>query len=133
MNLTKLKIITPNGLFFDGIVEIVTMKTFEGFIGIQHGKSPFMAQLDIAELKIGRDSDSKQKIAAISGGLVYATPKSVEIITDAIEFIENIDKARAKKAKDKAEIIINNSKIKSELYLAELALKRALNRLHKKS
>ena len=91
MNKVHLKIMTPNGIFFEGDVEMVTVKTSAGYIGLQHGKSPFVASLEYAPIEIKQE---KHKIvSAISGGLVYANPESINIITDAIENKENINLA----------------------------------------
>ena len=73
-NKTHLKIMTPQGIFFDKDIAIVTVKTTEGYIGLQHGKSPFVASLDIAEMTITAEQGGKKEECAIAGGLVYVTP-----------------------------------------------------------
>lgn len=127
--LVKLKIMTPSGIFWDEPVEIVTVKTTEGYIGLQKNKSPFVASLDIAELLINPQSSNKHKICAIAGGLVIANTDHINIITDAIEYKEKIDLSRAEKAKRHAEQSIKSVKSEAEHQLASIALKRALNRI----
>lgn len=126
---TLLRIITPNGLFWDKEVDIVTVKTTEGYLGLLHGKSPIVASLDIAELQINKENTHEYVECAIAGGLLYATPEKVEIITDAIEEKSKIDSNRAEKAKRVAQATLKTKSDDTDNKMAKLALKRALNRI----
>ena len=127
---TLLKIITPDGLFWNKKVDIVTLKTTEGYIGIMHGKSPLIASIAIAELTINKKNTSEFKECAISGGILYATPEKVEILTDAIELKNKIDVNRAEKAKKHAEYLLKVKSNSMDQNLVELSLKRAINRIN---
>ena len=127
---TQLKIITPNGIFWDKEVDIVTVKTTEGYMGLLHGKSPVVASLDIAELHINKQGSSDFVECAIAGGLLYVTPERIEIITDAIEKKKDIDISRAEKAKRTAESELKAKTDATEHKLAERALQRAVNRIN---
>lgn len=127
--LVELKIMTPQGIFWNEPVEVVTVKTTEGYIGLQKNKSPFVASLDIAELMINPQSSNKHKVCAIAGGLVIANKESVNIITDAIEYKDKIDLSRAERAKRHAEQALKSVKSEAEHQLATVALKKALNRI----
>ena len=129
---TLLKIITPEGLFWNKEVDIVTVKTTEGYMGLMKGKSPVVASLDIAELSINKVGTSENVQCAIAGGVLYVTPDKVEIITDAIEEKSKIDKNRAEKALKEAERLLNLKTDAKEHHLASLALKRAINRINVK-
>lgn len=126
---TLLKIITPNGIAWNKEVDIVTVKTTEGYIGILHGKSPIVAALEIDEIRINKAGSSNYKEGAISGGLLYVTPNSVDIITDAFEEKGQIDVSRAERAKKYAEQGLKAKKNSIEYELSKRALKRAINRL----
>lgn len=128
-NKVNLKIITPEGIFWDKPVEIVTLRTTEGAIGLQKGRSPFVASLAIAELTINMSTSPEARTCAIAGGLVIANANTVSIITSGIEFKENIDISRAERAKRLAEEAIKASKDEVELFKAQLALKKAINRI----
>ena len=129
---TNLKIITPQGIFYNNQVEIVTLKTTEGFIGLMKNKSPFIASLDIANLLINSKKSKKFLECAIAGGIVKVDRNNVLIITDAIEEKTKISKSRAKKSKLKAEQIIKSKKSDYEIHMAEIDLKKAINRLNVK-
>ncbi len=129
---TNLRIITPQGIFYNNQVEIVTLKTTEGFIGLMKNKSPFIASLDIANLLINSKKSKKFLECAIAGGIVKVDRNNVLIITDAIEEKTKISKSRAKKSKLKAEQIIKSKKSDYEIHMAEIDLKKAINRLNVK-
>ena len=130
-NTTHLKIITPSGIFYENDVSLVTVKTTEGYIGLQHGKPPFVASLEISELAIGSQSDKRSyKLCAIAGGIVYVQRDQVDIITDAIEFKEKIDIIRAQRDKKAAEAKLKQQKNSAaETLKAQIALKKAINRI----
>lgn len=98
-------------------------------MGLLHGKSPIVASLDIAELTINKKGSHDYVDCAIAGGLLYVTPEKVEIITDAIERKDKIDITRAERAKREAEARLKQRQDATETHLAELALKRAINRI----
>lgn len=129
-NLVNLKIMTPEGIFWNEQVDIVTVKTTEGYIGLQHGRSPFVASLDIAELKINSQNSAKHKVCAVAGGLVFMDKTGVSIITDAIEYKDKIDLVRAEKAKKLAELTLKEAKSEAEQFAASVSLKKAINRIH---
>ena len=130
---TNLKILTPKGIFYNNEVEIVTVKTTEGFIGLMKNKSPFIAALDIANLLINKKDSKNFLECAIAGGIVKADRNGVQIITDAIEEKTKISESRARKSKLEAEQIIKNKKDAYEIHMAELDLKKAINRLNVKA
>ena len=130
---TKLTIYTPKGIFWNQNVAITTIKTTEGYIGLQKNKAPFLATLDIAELHINERTSPSYKACAIAGGLVMCNRDSITIITDAIEFKENINLARARRARELAEKQIQDNKSDQEINHAQIALKKAINRIEVKN
>lgn len=88
MKLTKLKILTPKGIFFHQDIESVTLKTTEGYIGIQSGISGFISSLVPSKFFI--KVNNKEEIFFIKSGIVYAEKDFVNIITDLISQDESI-------------------------------------------
>ena len=128
-NKTHLKIITPHGIFWDKEVEIVTVRTTEGDLGVLYGRSPMVASLAISHLTINSKGKQDFKECAISGGVIYITKERVDIITDAIEAKESIDVSRAERAKRQAEQMLKQKTDENEHKMATLALQRAINRI----
>ena len=48
MSTFKLTISTPYGLFYEKEVDIVTLKTSEGYIGLQKNRIPFISAIEIS-------------------------------------------------------------------------------------
>lgn len=129
MNKTKLKISTPNGIFYEGDVDMVTVKTTEGFIGLQFNRLPFISSIEISSLNITVDGPNK-KIAAIGGGIVFAEKTYIDIFTDDIEWKEELSKSEIQRIIDEAHRKLQNEKLDNvEKHKNELALKRAMNKL----
>ena len=89
---THLKISTPKGVFFDGDVDIVTLKTANGYIGIQKNRLPFISNIEISTMYINSVASNNQKICAIGGGLIYVEREYIDIFTDdIIQFLAGKD------------------------------------------
>lgn len=129
MNKTKLKISTPNGIFYENDVDIVTLKTSEGYIGLQSNRLPFISSIEISSLYITIDSNNK-KIAAIGGGLVFVEKTYIDIFTDDIQWKEDLNKSEIQKLIDDIQKRFNEQKENNiEKHKNELILKKALNKL----
>lgn len=123
----KLKIITPEKIFFDDETEQIIVRTTEGDIGILAGHENYVADLPAGPFRV--KIDGKYKIAAISGGAIKVSKDAVTILAMAAEWAEDIDSEWAKRSHEDAIKRINESKSDYEHRRAELKLKRALNRI----
>ncbi|VEU62811.1 F0F1 ATP synthase subunit epsilon [Mycoplasmopsis bovirhinis] len=88
---TYLKITIPSGIFYEGYTEIVTLKTSVGYIGLQANKSPLFSNIELGTLTIGWEHDESSEKYYIGGGLVYANGSKIDIITDDIIKLSEID------------------------------------------
>lgn len=126
-----LKIVCPEGEYYQGKVEILNVVSTVGQMGILANMLPFAGVLEISEMNFV--SNGQRRFFFISGGFIHVTKEGVTLITDAIEDKETIDLDRAKRAKDRAEKRLRNRDAKLDVMRAELALKRALTRIKVKS
>lgn len=124
----KLEIITPEKIFFDGETEHLIARTSEGDVGILHGHTPYVSNLVSGPVKI-KMSDGNFRIAAVSGGVIKASPDKTVILANAVEWADEIDIERAKRSAEDAKRRIKENKSQREFDLAEQKLKRALNRI----
>ena len=69
------------------------------------------------------------RTAAFSGGLIKVSADGVTVVTSAIEWADEIDVARAEKAKAAAENKLRENASQKEFERAEQKLRRAMNRL----
>lgn len=122
-----LKIITPEKTFFNGSTEQLIAKTTSGNVGILAGHSPYVANIVSSPFRIKVGGEFRT--AAISDGLMKVSPKEVVVVTSAIEWADEIDVARAERAKAKAEQKLKENASQKEFDRAEQDLRRAMNRL----
>ncbi len=123
----NLQIVTPDKLFYDDDVDMIVVRTTEGDMGILKGHTDYVAALDVGVIKIKKDGVFNE--ATIAGGFIQVDKEKTTIVTEAAEWPGDIDIDRAERAKEKAEAIINRKITDVEIDIAEIRLKKALNRL----
>lgn len=125
----KLKIITPDKVFFDGETENVIVRTTVGDKGILAKHEPYVAAIPVAKMRVM--FDGKYRVAAVSNGTVrVAQNGDTVILTQSCEWGDEIDVERAEAAKKVAEERLSGRSPEDKEYgIAEFKLKRALNRL----
>ena len=123
-----LSIVTPERMFFDGEAERVVVRTISGDVGILKGHAKYISALGTGALKI-KFSDG-EKIAALSGGFIKADRDKTLILATTCEWKDEIDVERAKRAEEKAREMLKHAQSNAEHDLAELKLKRAVNRIN---
>ncbi len=124
-----LEIVTPDKMLFTSEeVAYVGFRTLTGNIGIKAKHIPIIAALDIAPLKI-QFTDGTEKLFAVCGGFLEMKDNKCTILATVAEPGENIDRARAAAAKERAENRLNNKNENLDVHRAEMALKRALARM----
>ena len=124
----RLQIVTPSRTFYDDEVEMAIVRSTEGDLGIMSKHMLMVAPLKIGKVRIKKDGQFRE--AAISEGFVQVESEYTRIITDTAEWPEEIDVRRAEEAKERAEKRLSASQGDIDRLRAEIALKRALNRLN---
>ena len=123
----RLEIISPDRIFYTNDVLMVEYNTVEGEVGVYAEHIP-MTQI-IAPGRLIITEENGQRTAALLSGFVEITPDKVTILAEAVEWPQNIDIARAERARDRAQQILSAEEDEQIRLLAEAALKRALVRL----
>ncbi|HKM03291.1 MAG TPA: ATP synthase F1 subunit epsilon [Lachnospiraceae bacterium] len=127
-NQFKLKIITPERVFFEGDADMVEFNTTEGEVGIYKNHIPMTMIIDPGILTI--TNGEKVRNAALHAGFVEILQESITILAEVIEWPEEINMNRAEAAKERAEKRIHSKDPKTNMAMAETALHRALARIH---
>lgn len=127
MRTIKVSVVTPGGPVLEEEVEMVSTKAKTGELGILAGHIPMVAPLDIGAVRLKNGNETEW--VAVSGGFVEVNGEEVTILAQSAERAENIDIARAKQAKARAEKRLTDRQAEIDAHRAEMALKRALNRL----
>lgn len=123
----KLKIVTPEKIFFDGEAEQITIRTTEGDVGILANHIRYVCNIVAGPLRV-KDSNGERE-AALSEGILKVSDEGVTVLASAAEWADEIDLERAEKAKQKAENILSDKSRADEFERAEIKLKRALTRI----
>ena len=128
------QVVTPDGLKYDHRATFIHAVTREGEIGILPGHINLIAPLKVSELKVRRvDDDNHVDWIAVNGGIIEIKDNVVTIVADSAERERDIDVSRAERAKLRAERAIEVAKQEhrpDEVQRAQVALRRALNRIN---
>lgn len=127
MSKIKVNIVTPDGPVVEMDANMVIAVTEAGEIGVLPGHIAMVAPLQIGALRL--KTDGKTETVAVHGGFIEVRPEVVTVLAQSAELAESIDIARAKKAAEKAERDLQNKTDALTQNLAELDLKRAINRI----
>jgi F-type H+-transporting ATPase subunit epsilon len=123
-----LELATPTRLVVTTEVDEVVVPGSQGYFGVLPGHAPLLATLGIGEVtyRIGRDEHH----VAVSGGFAEVRNDKVIILADSAETPADIDRARAERARDRAEARLSGRNQEEIDYArAAAALARALTRL----
>lgn len=125
----SLDIVTPNGsVFFEEDCELIVLQSKQGELGIMGGHIPTVAALKIGSLRA--KINGQYEYFAVTEGFAEINPSKVTVLVQAGEFAEDIDTERAEAARQRAEELLQRSQDeKVDRYRAELALRRAINRI----
>ncbi len=123
----KLRVVTPDRVFFDGEASFITVRSIDGDIGIMANHARYVTPLTIGALKI--KNDSGERFAAVAGGFLKTGNNAVTIVTPACEWADEIDVGRAERAAEKANEMLRQKQSKKEHDLEEVRLRRAINRI----
>ncbi|GMB09424.1 ATP synthase F1 subcomplex epsilon subunit [Thermolongibacillus altinsuensis] len=128
MKTIKVSVVTPDGPVYEADVEMVSAKAKSGELGVLPGHIPMVAPLEIGAVRLKKGNETE--LIAVSGGFLEVRPDRVTILAQAAERAEDIDVARAKAAKERAERRLQAKQDDIDFKRAELALRRAINRLN---
>ena len=128
MKKIRVKILTPDGLYKTTEASIENETSEDGQRGILPSHMPIVMILNIGKMEL---EEEKREVYAVAGGMLYFKDDECTILCSAIENKDEIDLDRAIKAKERA--LEHLSDPNSDLKRAEVALKRAINRIDIKS
>ena len=127
MNSFPLKIVTPDGMEFDGQAEEVVVRTTTGDLGILAGHINCVAPLGMGRATI--ITEGQKRYAACIGGLVSVVGGNVTLVPTTFEWAEEIDKDRAEASFQRAQDVLKDKNASStDVRLAQARLHRALVR-----
>lgn len=128
MKTITVNIVTPDGPVYDSEVSMVIAVTASGEMGVLPGHIPTVAPLGIGVVRL--KTENSTELVAVSGGFLEIRPEKVTILAQSAERAADIDLARAQESAKRAEALLQAKKNEVDFKRAELALKRAMNRIN---
>ena len=126
----RLEIVTPDGIVYSEDVEMVTLPSVEGELGILPQHVGLMTQLVPGEMIVRRGG--RDGFMAVGEGLVEVTGKRVAILTDMAIPADKIDEARVEEARQRAEARLKEKVSAEEIASLNASLARSLVQLQVK-
>lgn len=123
----NLKIVTPDGLIYDGQAEELYVRTTGGDVGILARHVDYVAALGMGRATIV--SGGQRRTAACIGGMLSVKNGEVTLVPTTFEWAESIDVDRAEASLQRANQVLSTSGASdTDLRLAQARLHRALVR-----
>ena len=127
MNAFSLRIVTPDGMAFDGQAEELIVRTTTGDLGILAGHVNCVAPLGMGRATVM--IDGKKRYGACIGGMISVVDGRVTLVPTTFEWADQIDAIRAENSYEKAQKTLQDKNASStDIKLAEARLRRALVR-----
>ena len=124
----QLNLVTPEKQVVNEEVDQVNVPGSEGDLGILYDHAPIITNLRPGPLSYQKGNETTQLI--VSGGYLEVTDNRVIILAETAEFLDEVDRDRAEKAKSEAEAILSKTDLgEDEFKEAQNDLFRALARL----
>jgi len=123
----QLEIVTPEKLVVNESVEEAQIPGLGGYLGILPGHAPLITELAVGVITYR--SQGVTKSLSVAWGFAEVLPDKVTMLAETAEHPEEIDVARAQKAKDRAEQLLKSNDPQLDYDRAQDALQRAETRL----
>lgn len=123
-----LKIVTLDGLYFDGEAESIIVRTTEGDMGVQAGHLNCVAPLGMGRATIV--TGGERRYASCIGGIIFVLGGEVKLVPTTFEWAEDIDTDRSRMVAERAKkVMADPASTPQQIHNAEAHLKRAQVRL----
>ncbi|MBF0199856.1 MAG: F0F1 ATP synthase subunit epsilon [Desulfamplus sp.] len=123
-----LEVVTPSKVVISEEAQIVVAPGSNGEFGVLRGHTTFLTSLNTGTLRY-KDPAGQEKLIFINGGFAEVLPGKVTLLAESAEKKEDIDLARAKKAKERAEQRLAAKGENVDFVRAEASLRRAIQRI----
>ena len=123
----SLKIVTPDGMAFEGMAEELIVRTTSGDLGVLAGHMDCVAPLGMGRATIV--IDGQKRYGACIGGILSVVGGTVTLVPTTFEWADEIDADRAEASYQRAQNVLQNKQAtNTDIKLAEARLRRALVR-----
>ena len=123
----ELEIVTPERLVVRDTAEEVQIPGLDGYLGVLPGHAPLITELGVGEISY-RNAGTTTRLA-VCWGFAEVLPDKVTILAETSERAQDIDVARAQRAKERAEETLRSNSPDIDYREVQSALQRAETRI----
>lgn len=126
------ELVSPERVLHSGDADMVICRTTDGEIAFLTDHAPFVGALGIGKVTV-RGSDGTDVRAAVHGGFVEVSHNQVTILSDVAEMSDQIDLARAERAREACEAKLredHDAECEAALRRAHVRIELAQDRPH---
>jgi F-type H+-transporting ATPase subunit epsilon len=126
----KLEIVTPEETVYSDDVDMITLPSAVGQIGVYAQHTPLITQMVPGEIIVRKNG--RDLFIASGEGLIEITADRVAVLTDLAVAADRIDEAKAEEARRRAEARLREKLSDEEVASVNASLARSLAQLHVK-
>ncbi len=122
-----LRVVTPEGIRFEGQTESLLCRTADGDVELLAGHTDLFAPLSMGRARLR--VEGKDREAFLSGGFLSMRSGEAKLCPVTFEFADEIDISRARAAKERAEAALAAAHDERTARIVRAKLSRALGRI----
>ncbi|MDR1940642.1 MAG: ATP synthase F1 subunit epsilon [Clostridiales bacterium] len=119
-----IEIITPERVFYKGMIEELVAESLDGLVGVLKNTKPMVVGLKAGVMKF-LDADGEWRYAAASAGFAVVKRGETTVLCDSVEWPDEIELARVKKEIEEAEEVLRHKASYRDYMLSKANLARA--------
>jgi F-type H+-transporting ATPase subunit epsilon len=123
----QIEIVTPEKMVVKDVAEEMQLPGANGYLGILPGHAPLVTELAVGEISYRKGADTRR--LAVAWGFAEVLPDRVTVLAEVCERADEIDVARAEKAKVRAEQQLASSDPATDYAEAQASLQKSETRL----
>src|SRR6202795_1059701 len=123
----QLEIVTPEKMVVRDVAEEMQIPGKDGYLGILPGHAPLITELAVGEITYRKDNYTHH--LSVAWGFAEVLPDKVTILAETAERAEEIDVARAERARDRAQARLKSGGPDTDYPRVQAALERVQTRL----
>lgn len=115
-------VVSAEESIFAGEAKFVTLPGESGELGILPGHTPLISRIRPGTVKIALADSGEEVSVFVAGGILEVQPGGVTVLSDTAIRAEDLDEAKAIKARERAEQALRDAKDKADIAVVEAEL-----------
>lgn len=126
----QVDIVSAEQLIFEGKATFVALPGSQGELGIYPKHSPLISSIKEGSVRVHLAENQKQEVVFVQGGILEVQPDRVTVLADTAIRAQDLDEAKALKAKKQAQDAILDKDGSVDYALAHAELSVAIAKLN---